>query len=195
MTAESQVLEADFAAREEIDALVRRAQAGEEAAFTEILSRFESKALLIARSMGASRSDAEDIAQEAFLKIFRYIRSYRSGNSFKAYFYRIVMNASRDHLSRMSPTGQTTLDEMGEMEAPPDRRAAYEEVELLRGCLKGLPAREREVVILRDLQGLSTWEVARILRISPITVRRHSSRALAHLKVLMGRARGTTGTS
>ena len=189
MTSDTRVLEADFAEREELDALVRRAQAGEEAAFTEILARFESRALLIARSMGASRIDAEDIAQEAFMKIFRYIRSYRSGNSFKAYFYRIVMNASRDHLSRMSPAGQASLDEVGEFEAPPDRRAAYEEVELLRASLRELPPREREVVILRDLQGLSTWEVARVLRISPITVRRHSSRALARLKIIMVRAR------
>ena len=95
------------------------------------------------------------------------------------------MNASRDHLSRMSPAGQASLEEAGEMEAPPDRSSAYEEVELLRQSLKELPTREREVVILRDMQGLSTWEVARVLRISPITVRRHSSRALARLKIIM----------
>ena len=72
------------------------------------------------------------------------------------------------------------------MPAEPERRASFEDVEMLRGALRGLPAREREVVILRDLQGLSTWEVARILKISPITVRRHSSRALAHLKKILG---------
>src|SRR5262249_8042094 len=118
-------------------------------------------------------------------KIFRYIRSYRSGNSFKAYFYRIVINAARDHLSRMTPTGQASLEEVAELPAPPDRRASYEDVELLRRCLLELPQREREVVVLRDLQGLSTWDVARVLRISPITVRRHSSRALSRLKGLM----------
>jgi RNA polymerase sigma-70 factor, ECF subfamily len=156
MTSDSRVLEGDFAAREELDALVRRAQAGEEGAFAEILDRFETKAILIARSMGASRNDAEDIAQEAFLKIFRYIRSYRTGHTFKSYFYRIVMNASRDHLARMSPSGQASLDEVAELPAEPDRRAPYEDVELLRLSLQQLPAREREVVILRDLQGLST---------------------------------------
>lgn len=185
MSSDTRVIEGDFAAREELDALVRRAQEGETAAFEEILGRFEAKAILIARSMGASRNDAEDIAQEAFLKIFRYIGSYRTSHTFKAYFYRIVMNASRDHLSRMSPSGQASLDEVAEFPAPPDRRSSYEEVELLRASLQQLPAREREVVILRDLQGLSTWEVARVLKISPITVRRHSSRALAHLKLIM----------
>ena len=185
MTTESRTLETDLAAGEALDALIRRAQGGEEAAFEELLDRFESRALLIARSLGASRHDAEDIAQEAFLKIFRYIGSYRSGRTFKAYFYRIVINAARDHLSRMSPSGQASLDEIGETADPSHMRAPFEEVERLRRALSELPGREREVVVLRDLQGLSTWEVARILRISPITVRRHSSRALAHLKKIM----------
>lgn len=187
MTSDTRILASDLAAREELDALVRRAQEGEAAAFEEILDRFESKAILIARSMGASRHDAEDIAQEAFLKLFRYIGSYRSGNSFKGYFYRMVINAARDHLSRMGPAGQTDLEVVGDVasEAP---RAAFEDVEMLRHALAQLPQREREVVVLRDLQGLSTWEVSRVLRISPITVRRHSSRALAHLKKALSRS-------
>jgi len=189
MTSDSGILEQELAAGEALDALIRRAQEGEESAFEELLDRFESRALLIARGMGASRQDAEDIAQEAFLKIFRYIRSYRSGRTFKAYFYRIVINASRDHLARMGPAGQSTLEEVVEVAAEPEGKASYEEVELLRRSLAELPAREREVILLRDLQGLSTWEVARILMISPITVRRHSSRALARLKKIMGRAR------
>lgn len=185
MATDTRVLTGDFAPREDLDALIRRAQTGEESAFAEILDRFEAKALLIARSMGASRQDAEDIAQEAFLKIFRYIRSYRSDNTFTAYFYRIVINASRDHLSRMKPSGQATLEHMEDWPAETRPRASFEDVDQLRGALQHLETREREVVILRDLQGLSTWEVARILRISPITVRRHSSRALAHLRRLM----------
>ena len=89
----------------------------------------------------------------------------------------------------MGPAGQSTLEEMGDIAAEPEGKSSYEEVEMLRRSLAELPAREREVVLLRDLQGLSTWEVARILMISPITVRRHSSRALARLKKIMGRAR------
>ncbi len=172
-----------------LDALIRQAQAGEAWAFEAILDRLGSKAILIARSMGASRADAEDIAQEAFLKIFRYIGSYRTERTFRAYFYRIVMNASRDHLSRMKPAGQASLDNLGEFPSEPERRASFEEVETLRRALQKLPPREREVVILRDLQGLSTWDVARILRISPITVRRHSSRALVHLRKLLDSSR------
>ncbi len=191
MVSDSRTLPGDLAAPEALDALdtlIHRAQSGEAQAFEELLDRFEARALLIARGMGASRPDAEDIAQESFLKLFRYIASYRTGRSFKAYFYRVVINASRDHLSRMAPAGQASLEEIDEVASAPEGRASYEDVELLRGALKELPAREREVVILRDLQGLSTWEVARILMISPITVRRHSSRALAHLRKLLNPA-------
>src|SRR6266850_2037372 len=106
MASDTRVLPGELPASELLDALIRRAQAGEEAAFDAILDQFGSKALLIARSMGASRQDAEDIAQDAFMKIFRYLGSYRSENTFKAYFYRIVMNSCRDHLARMKPTGQ-----------------------------------------------------------------------------------------
>ncbi len=185
MTSDSRTIE-QVADGDALDDLIRHAQAGEEWAFEALLDRLESKAILTARSMGASREDAEDIAQEAFLKVFRYIGSYRSERTFRAYFYRIVINASRDHLSRMRPTAQADLEAVAEPSSDAESRASYEEVEMLRRALAELPAREREVVILRDLQGLSTWDVARVLRISPITVRRHSSRALARLKKLMG---------
>ena len=186
MTTETRSLGRELSEGDDLDALIRSAQAGEAGAFEGLLDRFESRAILIARSMGASRQDAEDIAQEVFLKLFRYIGSYRSGRTSKGYFYRIVMNASRDFLSKMKPAGQATLEEIGEVAGEPERKAAFEEVEMLRRALKELPGREREVVILRHMQGLSTWEVARILRISPITVRRHSSRAVARLRKLLG---------
>ena len=186
MTSGSKILDGSRVSEESLDALVRRAQEGEESAFEEILDRFESSALLTARGMGASRQDAEDIAQEAFLKVFRYIRSYRSERSFRAYFHRIVINACRDHMSRLGPAGEELSEEAADVAATAAAGAgAPDDVERVRRALQELPPREREVAILRDMQGLSTWEVARVLRISPITVRRHSSRALARLRGIL----------
>jgi len=173
---------------------VERARGGDETAFVEIMDRFEGKALMIARGMGASRQDAEDIAQDVFIKLFRYIRSYRSGQSFVNWFYRIVVNATRDHLRRASRGGEP-LREYDAAESPGDASAfalgagpgsghdASEAAEDLRRAMSCLTDREREVVILRDLQGLSAWEVSRALRISPITVRRHASRAHERLRL------------
>ena len=162
------------------------------------MERFEGKALMIARGMGASRQDAEDIAQDVFIKLFRYIRSYRSGRSFINWFYRIVVNATRDHLRRMSRAGEPmgeddvsmVLDDAVSSEPAPqgfvpgmqDNQDASDAAEDLRRAMAGLTERDRVVVILRDLQGLSAWEIARILRISPITVRRHASRAHERLR-------------
>ncbi len=185
MSSESRTIERDLAIEEALEALVRRAQAGEEAAFEELLDRFEARALLIARGMGASRQDAEDVVQEAFLSLFRYIRSYRSGRSFQAWFYRIVINASRDHRARAAGHRHAPLEEAGDLAAAGAATGQDARVEELRRALQRLPQRERETVILRDLQGLSAWQVARILRISPITVRRHSMRGLARLKGLL----------
>lgn len=175
---------------------IARARAGESSAFVEIMDRFEGKALMIARGMGASRSDAEDIAQDVFIRLFRYIGSYHSGRSFVNWFYRIVVNATRDHLRKMAQGGGESLDESGALEVPSSepftaggaggtepRQAASEAAEDLRRAMAVLTDREREVVILRDLQGLTAWEIARILRISPITVRRHASRAHERLRI------------
>jgi len=159
------------------------------------MERFEGKALMIARGMGASRHDAEDIVQDVFIKLFRYIRSYRSGHSFINWFYRIVVNATRDHLRRMARAGEP-LAETDVLDAAEEASAtessfgqaagssheATDAAEDLRRAMSGLTERERVVVILRDLQGLSAWEIARILRISPITVRRHASRAHERLR-------------
>ncbi|HXI02804.1 MAG TPA: sigma-70 family RNA polymerase sigma factor [Candidatus Saccharimonadales bacterium] len=181
---DSVALEGAMAADEALDDLVRRAQQGEEAAFEEILARFEGKALAIAHQMGASRADAEDIAQEAFIKLLKHIGSYGGGRRFTAWFYRIVVNAARDHIRRAGPVMQD-LDAAGP-EAAPSEGAGQEAYHRIRQALLVLSPREREVIVLRDLHGLSTWQVARALRLNPVTVRRHAMRARARLRDLLG---------
>jgi len=187
VTSETYTLDGAGAIAEELDLLIRRAQEGEEGAFEEILSRFEGKALALAHHLGASRADAEDIAQEAFLKLFRRIEAYEGGRRFTAYFYRIVVNATRDHLKKMGPAHRPLAEAPEEAEGPAGGHAAeFERRDQIRRALLLLTDREREVVILRDLQGLSTWEVSRILRLNPITVRRHAMQARARLKEILG---------
>jgi RNA polymerase sigma-70 factor (ECF subfamily) len=202
VTSEIYTLEGIDGEHEALDVILRRAQGGEEAAFEEILERFEGKALALARHLGASASDAEDIAQEAFLRLFRHIDTYRGGRTFTAWFYRIVLNTARTHLrgsaaTRLTVTG--TEDDVSRPDAfsSPGRHGAHEpspdepllEAERraqVRRALLLLSEREREVIILRDIQGLGTWAVARILNLNPITVRRHAMQARARLRVLLG---------
>ena len=88
-----------------LDELIRRAQEGYREAFDGLLVRYEARALSIARQMGLGREDAQDAAQEAFLKLFRYIRKFRNGASFTNWFYRIVVHAVYDHLRRQQHGG------------------------------------------------------------------------------------------
>lgn len=171
---------------ESLDLLIRRAQEGEESAFEEILARFEGKALAIAHHMGASRADAEDVAQESFLRLFRHIGSYRGGRTFTAYFFRIVVNATRDHLRRQAQHASDGDAALADAVAPEVAGADLERRDQVRRALLSLSDREREVVILKDLQGLSVWETARILRLNPITVRRHAMQARLRLKQILG---------
>jgi RNA polymerase sigma-70 factor (ECF subfamily) len=184
MPSESYALDQVQAKAEALDDLLRRAQGGEEGAFEEIMHRFEGRALAIAHQLGASRADAEDIAQEAFLKLFRHIHAYRGGRRFTAYFYRIVLNAARDYRSRMGPRAEPPDDPSAEG-GPSGAAGGAERREEVRQALLQLSEREREVVVLRQLHGLSTWEVARALGLNPVTVRRHWMRARARLQELL----------
>lgn len=196
MTSETYTLEGIGSEHEALDVLLRRAQRGEEAAFEEILDRFEGKALAIARQAGASRSDAEDIAQEAFLRLFRHIDTYRGGRTFTAWFYRIVLNTARTHLrgtaaGRLETAGgsedHVALEGRHAREdSPEEPLLEAERRDQVRRALLLLSEREREVIILRDIQGLGTWAVARILKLNPITVRRHAMQARARLRVILG---------
>jgi RNA polymerase sigma-70 factor (ECF subfamily) len=184
MRSESYALDRVQAEAEALDDLLRRAQGGEEGAFEEILRRFEGRALAIAHQLGASRADAEDIAQEAFLKLFRHIHAYRGGRRFTSYFYRIVLNAARDYRGRMGPRAEAPENSLEEGETTGGAGSAERREEVRRALLQ-LSQREREVVVLRQLHGLSTWEVARALRVNPVTVRRHWMRARARLQELL----------
>jgi RNA polymerase sigma-70 factor (ECF subfamily) len=180
---------ADPSAEEDLDRLILHAQEGDPEAFAGLLRRFEGRALSIALHLGASRPDAEDIVQEAFIKLFRHIGSYRGGRRFSAYFYRIVVNESRQHLSERRGAGERAMaseEALRGAEAgsdPAERLATREEI---RRALLTLTAREREVIILKEMHGLSTWEISRILRLNPITVRRHAMQARERLKALLG---------
>jgi RNA polymerase sigma-70 factor (ECF subfamily) len=178
------------AAGEDLSRLVERAQTGDREAFELLLRRYEGKALAIARQMGLSHEDAQDAAQDAFLKLFRYLGRFRSGESFTNWFYRIVVHATYDHLRRRgAPTLRLTGDALAQAEEIPDpgRRAegdaeARQIQESLLAALGCLSPNERAAFVLRELHGLDTDTVAAALRVSRTTVRRHTMNARQKLR-------------
>jgi len=178
------------ASPEELSRLIARAQAGDREAFAALLHRYEGKALAIARQMGLSAEDAQDAAQDAFLKLFRYLGRFRGGESFTNWFYRIVVHATYDHLRRRgAPTLRLEGEALARAEeiADPGRRAegdaeARQTQARLLAALRCLTPPERAAFVLRELHGLDTAAVAAALRVSRVTVRRHAMNARRKLR-------------
>jgi RNA polymerase sigma-70 factor (ECF subfamily) len=170
--------------RSEEVALLRRAQAGDPDAFGEIVNLHWKRAFWTAYDVLYDHDRAQDVAQEAFVKVHRALRSYDLGRDFASWLYRIVLNLAIDHKRRMErdrivPTEKVEdLVDARRAVAEDDERAAT--IERVETVLAGLPDEYRIPLTMKDIDGLSVEEVARILDLSYSTVRwrLHKARSL-----------------
>jgi RNA polymerase sigma-70 factor (ECF subfamily) len=178
-------------------AIVERAQRGDAAAFGEIVVLHQRRVVATAWRMLGNQADALDAAQEVFLRLHRYLRSFRSDQDFAGWLYRLIVNACHDTRSRRSP--HLSLEEERERGSLDHLRSA-DDVEAAAIVLEGerlviealgtLSEKERAALVLRDLEGLPTEEVARVLGSSATTVRSQISSARAKLRSFRARALG-----
>lgn len=161
-------------------ALIRGAQAGEEQAFAQLVKRHEERAVRVALSLVANREDARDLAQEAFLRVFRNIERFDFQHEFTTWLYRIVTNLAIDLLRKRRPAVSTSADqdeeadldlEDPEGDAPSDALESLETAERVRACIDRLAPHFRSVMILRELEGLPCNEIAEIVGTTHVTVR------------------------
>ncbi len=167
-------------AKERDHDLVRRATAGEEAAFAELVRLYERRAWRVARNMVPGDEDARDLVQEAFLRVFRNLERFDYQHAFSTWLYRIVSNLAIDHLRRRRKTWSTSsVDEDDaplemEDESAPAPSAALESSETqdeVRACLETLAPHFQSVLVLRELEGLPCTEIAEIVGATHVTVR------------------------
>lgn len=160
--------------------LIRGAQRGEERAFEELVRRHEERAVRVAMALVSSREDARDLAQEAFLRVFRNLERFDFEHEFTTWLYRIVTNLAIDHLRKRRPAVSTTAEQEEEADldlADPDGPAPsasleqMETAERVRACIDRLAPHFRSVMILRELEGLPCLEIARIVGTTHVTVR------------------------
>jgi RNA polymerase sigma-70 factor (ECF subfamily) len=168
------------AERAEDHALIRRAQSGEEPAFERLVQRHQQRAWRVARNLVASDEDAQDLAQEAFLRVFRSLASFDFQHGFTTWLYRIVTNLAIDHLRKRRTAVSTTRadDEEGDFDLPDTRvgrpSQAIERTELareVRDCLAALAPHFQSVLVLREMEGLPCNEIAHIVGATHVTVR------------------------
>jgi len=139
----------------------------------------------LARWLLRDDADAQDVVQEAFLRALKFVRGYRGGDP-RAWLLAIVRNAAYTHLARNRASAtQPGLDESTQAADEPDPEAqhlARVDAAALRSSLAALPDEFREMIVLRDLEGLSYKEIAQVADIPIGTVMSRLARARERLR-------------
>lgn len=187
-------------ARGRVDAdtqLVERCMSGEESAWEDLVKVHTRRVYSICYRFTGSDSEAQDLTQEVFLRIFRNLKSFRSGEgSFQVWLGRLTRNLLIDHYRRTRSDRSTEsieeqlpmLEERTAMSARTDGMLAGREAsELLQKGLEKLSPELRETVILRDLEELEYREIAQVLQVPEGTVKSRLNRGRAELARVLRR--------
>ncbi|HEU0139098.1 MAG TPA: RNA polymerase sigma factor [Bryobacteraceae bacterium] len=165
--------------------VVRRAKAGDAAAFEEILIAHERPVLRLALRLLGSLEDAQDAAQDVFLRLHRHLGRFDEERDLSPWLYTMTVNVCRELGRKRKPHVQ--LQDVGR-ESPVESAVVDEERRRLLGvALRGLPRKERAALVLRDLEGHSTKDVAAMLRTSEATVRSQVASARLRLREIVER--------
>ena len=166
--------------------LVRRIRDGDAEALRAIVERYQDRIFSLVYGIVRDRHEVEDVAQEVFLKVYTRIQAFDERSKFYTWLYRVAANAAKDHVKKRSRRPVVALDEDDVVPStgdnPVGHAVAAETRRLVREAITALPLRYREVLTLRELEGLSYNEIASVLQISIGTVESRLHRARAKLK-------------
>jgi RNA polymerase sigma-70 factor (ECF subfamily) len=172
---------------ERISALVSAARAGSTDAFGELVDRYRAPIVRLAYSLTHDVDDAKDVAQDAFLRAFRSIDSFRPDRPFSRWLFVIARNASLDAIRRRRRLANV-VPLSGEPERGPEEWAMLnEEAEHVRAALEALPEHYHKVLDLYYDSGLRYREIAAVLGIPIGTVKTYIARAKRRLRDLLER--------
>jgi len=177
-----------------------RLRAGDDAAFAVLVRAHAGRLLAVARRMLRSEDDARDALQEAFLQAFRGIGKFQGGARLSTWLHRIVVNACLMRLRSRSRKPEQPIEDLlprfyedGHRidPGPPWRSGDADPVEqrelaaLVRSAIDGLPEIHRNVLLLRDIEGLDAEETARLLDVKTDTVKVRLHRARQALRAVL----------
>jgi RNA polymerase sigma-70 factor (ECF subfamily) len=179
--------------------LVARLRAGEEDAFVELVRRYQGPLLRLAEATVGSAAVAQEVTQETWLAVVRGIDRFEGRSSFKTWVFRILLNRARTAAYKEQRAGRPDegLDERfdagGAWAEPPepwadradDRLVAAELAERVQRLVTELPDAQREVVLLRDVEGLSAADVCTLLEMKDGQQRVLLHRGRAKLRALL----------
>lgn len=179
--------------------LIEKCKSGDIEAFEELIADYEKRVFNIAYRFLGDYSDAQDISQEIFIKIFKSINSFKGNSSFYTWLYRIVINECITASNKKKRVVVYSIDssiDTGENEIQRDIKDTgktpeeeYESREMRRcigNALKYVSEEHRTMIVMRDIQGFSYDEIAEILKCPAGTVKSRINRARKALKELLG---------
>lgn len=193
------------ASRQEVQhdaALVHRFNAGDESAFVEIVDRYHARMLQVAMRLLRNRADAEEIAQDTFIRAYRGLAKFRGDASLATWLYRIALNLSRNRYwyyfrryrhatlpldAEYGDTSHATFTELVASDAPtPVQEATTNEfAAVVTACMEQLPASQREILTLRNVEQHSYGHISRTLGIRIGTAKSRIARARENLRNLL----------
>jgi RNA polymerase sigma-70 factor (ECF subfamily) len=170
---------------------VEAAAGGSREAFDELVRRHQAAMITLARVLTSGRGDAEDLAQDVFVRVWRSLRSFRGESTFRTWLHRVAINVIRTSQSRQGRLMRVFVSRDRD-DMPPDPASGEEPVDArlarrqaIDRALATLPEELRVAVTLRDMQGLDYKEIAAALDVPIGTVESRIFRARQRLKPLL----------
>ena len=158
---------------QDVDRLVAAARAGDEDAFGELVRMFHERVYAVIYRMVSQADDARDLAQQAWVKAWQRLGTYKQESQFFTWIYRIAVNTAMDHLRKQGRRKEVSLDAFPvsdpkpsidwtpPSEGRPDRRLEQEEIrKAFQSALASLGPEHRTALVLREVEGLSYQEIA-----------------------------------
>ena len=178
--------------------LVQKSREGDLAAFDELITRYRDRIYRITYQMTSNHDDANDLAQEAFIRAFRSIGKFRGQSSFYTWIYRIAVNLTLNFLKKSGKRRNFSLDDTDSSihrdpvlidlfhEDTPERGAGISELrQKIHRALQELTPNHRTVVVMHDIENMTHGEIAKILGINEGTVRSRLFYARRQLQALL----------
>ena len=173
--------------------IVALCQQGDTEIFEVLVRRYMQKAFHIALNFTRNPEEAKDLSQDAFLRAFTRIKQFDGRSSFYTWFYRLVVNICLDHARRKNRVGWESLEptqdgmperaELTDISSLPDEAAmAAEAKRRADRTLEAMPNKQKTAFVLRNHQGLSIADIAKVMKTTEATVRVYLHRAVAALR-------------
>jgi RNA polymerase sigma-70 factor, ECF subfamily len=178
-------------------ALIKEFQKGDQASFEELISRYSDKAFHLASRMCRNQEDAEEVLQDVFTTVFRKIDGFEGKSSFSSWLYRVTVNSALMKLRKRRTDRTVSMEDAlphedhspllasQDLQSGEDETLRLQIAQALEQAISRLPDEYRPVYVLRDIDGLTSKEVGRLLGISipAVKSRLHRSRIMLRHKL------------